>query len=316
MDPKDLHVVSSIFNPKGYRSRSLNYYKFIDHMIESKVNINIIECAIKGADFTTAHDSRINQTWVRSNSALWMKENLLNIAINKLPSTVKYLLVADADIEFKDVNWVQKLIETLQKYPVVQAWHKAVDLGPKGMPMPVNHLNEMKHESFAFYYKKFGTVTQEMQMYAHPGYAVAYNMEALRDMGGLFEHAILGGADRYMVTSWIGKHEYWFNENAHSEEFLRYSEKWVNNAYKVVNGNLGHLNCNINHSFHGYKVKRNYLGRKFILKDHAFNPETDIFKNSYGVYEFAGNKPGMEKDISDYFESRQEDEDTHLDQVI
>ena len=308
MKHEDVHVVTCIFNPLGYKSRTRLYNKFIKHMKESGVSIHVIECATKDSKYTTKEDKDIHQMYVRSKSILWSKENLLNIILARLPPTAKYVLVADADIEYLDLDWPAKLKAALDKKPIVQAWSKCFDLGPDGKPMVVNAMGEKVHESFAYYYAKFGTVTNEMQRYAHPGYAWGFTSEALKQQGGLFEYGILGGADRYMATAWINKSNYSFNLSETSAEFIEYAYAWTENAQRVINGNIGCLDLIIKHGFHGYKNKRNYVSRKQILIVHDYNPATDLVKNADGVLEYAGNKPRMEKEIEDYFSTREEDE--------
>jgi hypothetical protein len=61
------------------------------------------------------------------------------------------------------------------------------------------------------------------------------------------------------------------------------------------------------HSWHGKKFDRRYQDRWKILVKHQFDPEFDLKLDSYGMYQFSGNKPGMEQDIRNYFKARNED---------
>jgi hypothetical protein len=44
-----------------------------------------------------------------------------------------------------------------------------------------------------------------------------------------------------------------------------------------------------------------------MFMDHGFDPVTDLKKNTYGVVEFAGNKPELELAFDRYLRSRDED---------
>ena len=64
----------------------------------------------------------------------------------------------------------------------------------------------------------------------------------------------------------------------------------------------------IEHRWHGDKTRRANLSRwdKFI--EHQFNPHADLKRrNSYGVLEFSGNKPDLERMFDNYLRDREED---------
>ena len=45
----------------------------------------------------------------------------------------------------------------------------------------------------------------------------------------------------------------------------------------------------------------------YLLLD-GFDPDTDLIRNSYGMLEFAGNKPALEQDWDRYLAARAEDD--------
>ena len=51
---------------------------------------------------------------------MWIKENLLNIALKKLPKTAYYISWCDADIFFVEPleTIISKILKTLESYPV------------------------------------------------------------------------------------------------------------------------------------------------------------------------------------------------------
>ena len=62
--------------------------------------------------------------------------------------------------------------------------------------------------------------------------------------------------------------------------------------------------------FHGSKVNRSYTDRWGMFVRHVFDPFTDLKRNTYGVIEFAGNKPGLEREWMLYLRAREEDANT------
>jgi len=102
-------VITVIFNPIRYKSRYDHYQKFEAHMSQSGVLLITVECIFPSAprfglpqqnfEITRAGDRRHIQ--LMAPSIIWMKENLINIAIQRLPQNVEYVAWLDADIEFE-----------------------------------------------------------------------------------------------------------------------------------------------------------------------------------------------------------------------
>lgn len=108
-DTSTFAVITAIFNPIKYQSRYNHYQKFEAHMTQSGVYLITVECLFESAphfnlpkqnfEITRAGDWRHIQ--LRAPSILWMKENLINIAVQRLPQHIEYVAWIDADIEFE-----------------------------------------------------------------------------------------------------------------------------------------------------------------------------------------------------------------------
>jgi hypothetical protein len=107
-DLSNFAVITVIFNPVKYQSRYDHYQKFEAHMSHCGVNLITVECIFESApnfglprqnfEITRAGDRRHIQ--LIAPSILWMKENLINIAVKHLPQNIEYVAWLDADIEF------------------------------------------------------------------------------------------------------------------------------------------------------------------------------------------------------------------------
>ena len=105
-------VITVIFNPIRYRSRYEHYHKFDEHMTRSGVTLLTVECifddeerlslARQKFEITRPNDPRHLQ--VKAQSVFWLRENLINIAVKRLPLYIEYIAWLDADIEF-EVRW-------------------------------------------------------------------------------------------------------------------------------------------------------------------------------------------------------------------
>ena len=108
-DLSQLAVITVIFNPVGYKSRYEHYRRFESHMSQSNVYLLTVECIFSSAprfglpqqtfQITRANDPRHLQ--LVAPSILWIKENLINVAVRRLPEHVQYIAWLDADIEFE-----------------------------------------------------------------------------------------------------------------------------------------------------------------------------------------------------------------------
>jgi len=102
-------VITVIFNPIRYKSRYELYHKFDEHMSRSGVTLLTVECifddeerlglAKQKFEITRSSDPRHLQ--IRAPSLFWLKENLINIAVQRLPLYIEYVAWLDADIEFE-----------------------------------------------------------------------------------------------------------------------------------------------------------------------------------------------------------------------
>jgi hypothetical protein len=304
-----LHVVTCIANPARWKSRIRLYNDFREHMLDSGVNLTTVECAFGERPFELADDKYVNQVRVRaSGSALvWSKECLLNIGIARLPEDARYIGTFDADIEFLRAGWAAETVQALQHYDVVQPWSDCYDLGPDG-----EHLE--LHRSFARLVYDGQPIVQGPNasgpyQFGHPGFAWAWTRRALDCVGGLVETAGLGAADHHMAMALIGR----VGDSIPGTMTAGYRaplDLWQQRAERHIARNIGYVPGTLKHLFHGPKRQRFYVPRWGILDSEAFDPATDLRRNTHGVLELAGNKPELRRKIDRYFRSRNEDANT------
>lgn len=296
-----MHVVCCINNPIRWHSRVRLFRNFVKHMLESGVRLHIVECAHGDRPYEIPDvPEAYNLIRVRTNSLCWIKENLLNIGINRLPEDWKYVAWIDADVFFRHRNWASETVHALQQYPVIQPWASCIDLGPNNEVM--DH-----HKSFAYmvWHGRLKGIGKGYE-FCHPGYAWACRREFLERVGGLVEFAICGAGDHHQALGMVNK-ILWSVPKGVNPNYIKLLIEWQKRAYAVTNGNLGYLAGAIEHFWHGDKHNRKYIDRWEILIDNNYDPLTDIKKNTYGVISLAGNKPRLEHDLDRYFRGRMED---------
>jgi hypothetical protein len=149
-----LYVVTCVANPLLWQSReNLARVAISDWLKEPNVTIYLAECAYgsRGYQLADLAGPRVTHIPLRATTMAWSKENLLNIAISRLPPEARKIATLDADITFRRSGWATNTLNALDLYPVVQPWDKAYDLGPHD-----EHVQT--HVSFASIYHAGGVV--------------------------------------------------------------------------------------------------------------------------------------------------------------
>ena len=299
MQAHALHVVTAVANPLRWQSRMRLFRDFERHMLESGVQLTIVECAYGDRPHEIVPAAGVRHLPVRARTMVWTKENLLNIGIASLPADWKYVAWIDADIAFRRPDWAAETVHALQLHPVVQPWSDCYDLGPNGEHMAV-------HRSFCRIWQDGGAVGTGYGTFAHPGYAWAATRQALDWVGGLVETAALGAADHHMALALVGQVERSLPAgitNGYRRPLLR----WQARAQQHIAGNVAALSGTIEHTWHGAKSRRRYIERWDVLTRNAFDPDEDLKRNVWGVLELAGNTPALRRDMEAYFRQRDED---------
>lgn len=210
VDEHPLYVVTSVFNSRRTRARIKHYKNFSKYIRDSGAILYTVEVAYGDRKHEVTECGNPHNLQLRTNEEIWLKENALNLVIERLPSDWDMVATIDADITFSRPDWVNETKELLQHYPTIQMFTYAYDLD-------VNYQIYQRHKGIFHAYLD-GTLDPS-QHYSgksgHPGYAHAYKRSALNDLGGLYDTAILGSADRHMALCILGLGEHSYNEGVH-----------------------------------------------------------------------------------------------------
>ena len=305
-----LHVASAYSNPLRWRTRRVLMNDFRQHMQASpNVVLHAAELAYGERPFEVTGDDT-NDVQLRTSHELWHKENILNIAIQRFPSNWQYGAVIDADFHMTRPDWALEAIHQLQHFDFVQLFSTYTDLSHEQRPYRImpsfawNHVNGtgMNRTSGSGYgYGSKGP--------GATGGAWAFRRSALDAVGGLLDVCILGSADWHMAFGLARAQSSAPESRLCSEPYMEAVQRWQDRA-AVLKGNIGYIENHAVHNFHGSKVFRAYGDRWKILRDHNFDPLTDIMRDWQGIWQLTGNKPKLRDDIRGYFRSRNEDDPT------
>ncbi|CAF1268405.1 unnamed protein product [Rotaria sordida] len=327
-DLSNFAVITIVFNPIQYKTRYDHYQKFEAHMSHSGVNLFTVECIFESTtrfglprqNFEVTRAGERRHIQLIAPSIVWMKENLINIAIQRLPPNIEYVAWIDADIEFERLDWPHLTIAELQRYPIVQLFELSYFLGPSGK-------KDILRRDYSFGYsirnKKLIDPKRYNEWYPHPGYAWAMRRSVFNSMGGLLDFCIIGSADLHFAFALLHRIEETLRPGLH-QDYKKLAMMWGDRVAQVAkNGeNVGYVSTNVWHYWHGERNDRNYVDRWLIIEKYQYSPQNDLQKNDdtgllrladkshLGYPEMLARMEALERDIVAYFKSRNEDDTT------
>ena len=320
--PDRLYVVTTVFNPLRFRNRYWNYWTFENMVDKAGAILYTVEIAFGDRHFeiTDPDNPHHLQLRARENQEIWLKENSLNLLINRLPPEAKYIAWIDSDLNFARPDWAQETLHLLQHYYFLQMFSHAQDIGPNYEPIVTTpgyiyakyeQLDNNFNDSIGkdcnntttndndvtnhYYYgveKKLGK--EVGWKYRHPGFCWAARREALNWVGGLIDWTILGSGDWIMACALMEEVRNTIN-SGYSETYKNLCYTWEGRCKKYIRRNVGYMPGTVYHSWHGKKINRNYDRRWGLLVETKYDPLVDLKRDVQGLYQLVDT--GEERSI-------------------
>lgn len=289
-------AITSFFNPQNHKQKLDNYYIFREQLKRQGVKLLTIECVFKNQWFVLQDKDADLLISVRSDSVLWQKERLLNIALEKLPTECRRVVWLDADVIFLNDNWLADTVKLLEDYPVVQCFSQAVYLTKNEnwrLLARSGNFQDRLVESYGSYYERqSGT---ELQFKTAGGFAWAARKDILAT-NRFFDKSILGGGDWKIISAFIGR-----------PLQFDYEISWAQKIYSQVGGKIASVPGVVFHLYHGELSNRLYDKRQQILDKYQFNPSRDLILNKDACWSWSDKaNPEFKKAVSQYFQLRNE----------
>jgi hypothetical protein len=294
-----LYVITTVFNPLRFRSRMWNYWTFASMCEKAGAILYTAEIAFGDREFeiTQKDNPRHLQLRVRDNQEIWLKENSLNLLLERLPPDWKKVAWIDADIQFTRPDWAQETLQLLEHYDFLQLFSMAQDLDVNyessiitpgfvyGKLMKNDTFTEKVKEGYYYEMIKRGMKREEV-IYRHPGFCWAARRKSLNKVGGLIDWTILGSGDYLMAHALFGQIQIGKTMNeGYSENYKQLGFLWQERALKHIRKNVGFMPGLVNHFYHGDKKDRQYHSRWKLLVDTKFDPITDLKRDVSGLYQ-------------------------------
>jgi hypothetical protein len=138
------------------------------------------------------------------------------------------------------------------------------------------------------------------------GMAWAARRELL-DRHGFYDGAVIGGGDTAVGGAAYGVQEVVMNLCRMNAEQRDHYSQWADGFHNDVRGQVGALDGELQHLWHGEIEDRRYGQRHIDLIPHCFDPHNDIRPGADGAWRWATDKPALHELLRDYFLGRHED---------
>jgi hypothetical protein len=301
MNTSDLYIIVPYFNFTNSEINRQQLDIFLSNTAKyPNTKLILVEGVFDGVeqlpDFSDVVHSQMRYIYPNK---IWVKENLINLAISSLPADWEFVCWVDKDIEFLDKGWVEKTINCLKDKDIVQPWSKCMFLDGDGEP-DIKAFDYFKGIGFTSGGIS-GGVSSFCRQYkhstpGHPGQCWAMNRSAYNKVGKLMDTCIVGGGDGALSVALNGSYD--------NNLYVFYGSDINDYILNFTGVRVGYIEGIINHSYHGDVNNRQYLKRLDILTKNKFNPRTHIGYTNDGLI-YLKNKD-LENDILEYFYSRKE----------
>ncbi len=297
-----LNVIIVVSNPCLYATRYILWREFIKRIEEEENSVRLfaVELAYGDQKFIVTDKNNKNHLQIRTNTPLWHKENMINIAVKKLlPASWKAFAWIDADVEFDSCTWATDTLKVLNgSRDVVQLFSHCVDMDKQLDTMNI-------FTSFGYSYSKGKKYTTKGLNYWHPGFAWAITRKAYEKIGKIYDEGVLGSGDSIMALAFIGHADKMNRGDYHKG----YNESMIEFQKKCKGLRLGYVPGVIRHYYHGSKINRKYTERWMLLIEHQYSPQDHLSFDTNGILVPTNSMPEkFIEDIYKYFEERKEDE--------
>jgi hypothetical protein len=299
--------VTCCFNPAQYKNKYDHMRRFSMAARKQGMKLLVVELALSGLPFVL--DDRIADKIVqlRSDTVLWHKERLLNLAVAALPPECDKVIWVDADLLFENDGWIEATASLLKLYMLVQPFAVYYPLEKDEDPPDRGVATRVVIPGLA-YARQAGDKAAIAT--ALPGGAWAAR-RSLIEKHGIYDRFILGGGDAAVGWAIYGLTNEWLSRGwfrrllpAAAADHLRV---WSDALFADVQSSVAYVPGRVFHLWHGSVNRRRYVTRFAILADAAFDPQADIALDASECWQWSSDKPQLHRKVAEYFQHRREE---------
>lgn len=233
----NLWAIASYFNPAGDKRRLLNYRAFRARLT---VPLVVVELSFSGEFDLRPEDAEI-LIQLRGCDVMWQKERLLNIALHHVPSSVRKIAWLDCDVIFEEPDWAEAADRLLDRSLVVQLFQSYDLPRTTRAEAPLQRTGSLSGLAWA---------AQRWVLEKH----------------GFYDAGVMGGGDWALACAACGDFplavEHWRMNPRREDHYLA----WARPYFESVRGEVGFLESNIFHLWHGEMYDRQWGVRHRLLR--------------------------------------------------
>jgi hypothetical protein len=312
-NPGDLCVILCLFNMGRSPQKIRNFAICHELLRASSIPVVLVECAFGDDPWILDAGPRVVR--MRTSSALWQKETLINRGLSLVPAGCTKVAWIDADVLFQNSDWAVIASERLDRLAVVQLAETMVRL-PRGAS---------EYDGAGQAWESFGSVYQDhpnallagnFAYHGHTGFGWAARRSVL-DHAGLYTGCIAGGGDDVMAHAFCGDWESPCIARVMGlgTAWHRHAVAWAMKMYPLVRARLGVVEGAALHLWHGDASSRQYVPRHTALREAGFDPDRDVELDEGGCWRWASNKPAMHAALDAYLVRRRGEGESSVGEV-
>ena len=247
-------VVLCYFSPAGYRLPAQHFQTVVQTLHAQDVPLAVAQAVLPGQDPQPV-PAAVPQLVLQTESVLWHKERLWNIAARQLTEADK-LLFLDADVVFSRGDWLNECSQALDDCDVIQPFSQCRWLDERGVP-------DMHRPPVAVAIRD--GETPRLARF-HTGFGWGMTRQAFDALGGFYDLSVCGNSDSLFGLSLrdnAGHRQVleWFNNrqdsSVSSPTYQRYRQRAVG-----LNLSVGvPVGVTVTHLWHGHREHRQYVDR-------------------------------------------------------
>lgn len=337
-EEQTLHLAVMYSNPQRWPTRRELFQDFRKRFDNTpNVRLYVGEIAHGDRPFEVTCKENPLDFQFRTAHELWLKENVLNLIVQRMPEGAKYVGYVDGDVQMSRYDWALEAIHQLQHYGGVQLFHQFADADYRQRPYCVSngfayqyslsitpevyHQDPATSESVGVKAMEArskrpnpnnycggpkgtaGNPAQEKVWWGATGLGWAFRRSTWDAMGGLFDRAVIGSSDWIMAYGMAGLVDDLDIKGC--APYYQAVKDWQHHATELK-ADIWYIDNFITHYWHGPKTNRFYRERERILVEHQFDPNRDLRRDWQGLWQLAGNKPRLRDDLRAYFRARNE----------
>lgn len=305
----DMAVCVVFFSPAGWKKPIDHLYTVCNDLLRARCPIFVLELVKPGKQSYVSNMPGMSPTdkafltchVIESSSTLFAKENLQNLLARRVPQKYQKLCFMDADVYFDTPDWYQQCSRALDQFDIVQPFEFAQWLNKE------NQTNTTPTKIAAA--KALALHATPALDATHPGFAWAFKRKTFQAISGYYELHLAGGGDIAFAAALMTQPLQNLMPPMLSADFAPMrTPSWQQYAdnIKTVAPSVNYLpNIGAVHMYHGSSADRKYVTRCNFLPPVAENGEYPVIRRADGLLEWVN--PGYDKQLEQYFISRQED---------